>query len=597
MADEPTGTTPPAFDYAGILGRVSHRSARIMLAARLSLTAFDQFYASSRAVPGQAKAAFEARDVATSVALSQRRLAYYAEAIAELASLLRQALPALRSDPGLWSQIEETYMSLVAGRYEDDLATAFIHSTRRVMYADEWTPVAYSFGRAAHGAGPVREILVSRTPGRRRLATIIAEILKSAGFKAPFRDLPGEAAEAADRIAAALAASHARLERIEMVDGLFFRNRGAYLVGRLHVAAGPARPLALALENSRDGIFIDAVLMREADLHNIFSSTLANFHVTQPRYHELCVFLHEIMPGRPLGLHYSTIGYNHLGKVAIMAELAREIGGDDYRFETAVGFRGSVAMGFSAPSSAYVLKVIRDHPTAAYKWGVFPGIAAVIAKYRRVHEINRTGSMLDNMVFARIDLDAAWFDPDLLAELAMAAAETVAVAGEKVNFRHLIVQPKMVPLPVYLEAASAPDRLAAIDNLGHCIKNNAAAGIFNRDLDARNYGVSRYGKVYLFDYDAIEPLADVKVRTNLGRIEGEEDIPDWFFETGTVFLPEELESGLMIEDRDLRRFFRRQHGDLFATGYWLGMQRALARGWVPRLEVYPQTARLSPGAR
>lgn len=582
-----------SFDYAGVLGRVSHRSARIMLAARMILTAFDAFYAYSRAVPGEAKAAFERRDVATSVALSQRRLAYYSEAIGELAGLLRQALPGLRNDPQLWSQIEETYMSLVEGRYEDDLATAFIHSTRRVMFADEWTPVAYSFGRAAHGAGPVRDILIDYPRVRGRLAAAIAAILKAARFAAPFRDLAGEAAQAALRIEAK--AGH-DIERIEMLDGIFLRNRGAYLVGRLHIAGTGPCPLALALENRRDGIMIDAVLVSEADLHNIFSSTLANFHVTQPRYHELCAFLHEIMPGRPLGLHYSTIGYNHLGKVAVMQELAREIGSNAHRFETAAGFRGSVAIGFSAPGSAYVLKLIRDRPTSQYKWGDFPGIEAVLAKYRRVHEINRTGSMLDNMIFARIDLDAAWFDPDLLLELVTTASATVSIDGDMVNFRHLIVQPKMVPLPLYLETASEAERLAAIDNLAQCIRNNAAAGIFNRDLDARNYGVSRYGKVFLFDYDAIEPLCDVKVRTNVGRIEGEEEVPDWFFEKGTIFLPEELLPGLMIDDRALRAHFRQRHGDLLTTGYWTGMQRALARGWVPRLEVYPRTARLSQAA-
>ena len=590
MADDDPSSE---FDYAGVLGRVSHRSARIMLAARMILTAFDEFYANSRAVPAMAKAAFEARDVARSVALSRRRLAYYAETIAELAGLLRQALPALRGDPALWSQIEETYMSLAAGRYEDDLATAFIHSTRRVMFADEWTPVAYSYGRAAHGAGPVREILIDHPLGRRRLSSLIADILKRARFRAPFRDLKSNAAAAAARIAETLAAAREHLESIETVDGLFFRNRGAYVVGRLRLGEAPPRPLALALENGRDGIFIDAVLMSETDLHNIFSSTLANFHVTVPRYHELCAFLHEIMPGRPLGLHYSTIGYNHLGKVAVMAELAREIDQLRHPFETAAGFRGSVAIGFSAPGSAYVLKVIRDTPTEAYKWGAFPGIEAVLAKYRRVHEINRTGSMLDNMIFARIDLEARWFDPDLMAELCAAASQTVSLDGGKANFRHLIVQPKMTPLPLYLETASLEDRLAAIDNLGHCIKNNASAGIFNRDLDARNYGVSRYGKVYLFDYDAIEPLGDVKVFTNAERVEGEEGIPDWFFEEGTVFLPEELEPGLMIEDRGLRAHFRHRHGDLLTTGYWTGMQRALARGWVPRLEVYPQATRLA----
>ena len=51
-----------------------------------------------------------------------------------------------------------------------------------------------------------------------------------------------------------------------------------------------------------------------------------------------------------------------------------------------------------------------------------------------------------------------------------------------------------MPLHLYLENAPPADAERAIVNLGYCIKNNAAANIFNKDLDARNYGVSPYGK-------------------------------------------------------------------------------------------------------
>ena len=54
----------------------------------------------------------------------------------------------------------------------------------------------------------------------------------------------------------------------------------------------------------------------------------------------------------------------------------------------------------SSPSSAYNLKVIRDHPTVEYKWGESYGVDGVLAKYSQVHEITRTGSMLDNVVIA-----------------------------------------------------------------------------------------------------------------------------------------------------------------------------------------------------
>ena len=103
--------------------------------------------------------------------------------------------------------------------------------------------------------------------------------------------------------------------------------------------------------------------------------------------------------------------------------------------------------------------------------------------------------------------------------------------------------------------------------------------------------------MYLFDYDAVEPLTDVKVRTNAGRFEGEEDVPEWFFETGTIFLPEEMLPGLRIEDPHLRRYFREVNADLMTPEYWEGMQRALSSGYVPKVRAYPVSKRLKRGPR
>jgi isocitrate dehydrogenase kinase/phosphatase len=300
------------------------------------------------------------------------------------------------------------------------------------------------------------------------------------------------------------------------------------------------------------------------------------------------------MPRRPLGLHYSTIGYNHLGKVAVMSELESELVACETGLETAVGETGTVAMGFASRNSAYNLKVIRNKPTKSYKWGEFGGVESVIRKYTRVHEINRTGSMLDSIIYYKVRLDRKWFATELLEELLSEASETVSLIDDDVIFKYLIVQIKLTPLPVYLKTANEKQAETAIANLGYCIKNNAAANIFNRDLDARNYGIGSYSKVYLFDYDALENLSDVKIRTNLDREDGEEDIPDWYFEDGVVFLPEELISGLCIPQRHLSDMFARRHADLLKMDYWLEIQQDLQDGTVPSVSVYPDYERLDP---
>jgi isocitrate dehydrogenase kinase/phosphatase len=236
--------------------------------------------------------------------------------------------------------------------------------------------------------------------------------------------------------------------------------------------------------------------------------------------------------------------------------------------------------------------VIRDQPTSGYKWDRFEGVDAVLAKYKRVHEINRTGSMLDNIVYYNLRLEHAWFAGELAQELLQAAGNSVQRQGRALVFRYLIAQRKLTPLNVFLESATEQRAERAMVNLGFCIRNNAAANVFNKDFDARNYGVSRYLKIYLYDYDAVEALTEVKVRTNRDRCEGEEEVPGWFFEPGVVFLPEEIEAGLRVRNRTLRRAFRAVHADLMTVEYWEGLQQALRAGEVPGIHAFPESCHL-----
>ena len=591
MSDRPA-------EYARRVAAAGSIDERLHLTARWILAEFDAYYVESRNIPTLAKSAFERRDPATSLDLSLRRLSVYSVSVHSFAHRLREALPSVAEDETFWARLEARYLALIEGRYESDLAFAYIHSARRMVYQGMWKPVEYAF---LHHHEPASERSAAVrldfpvAPGA-DLAALVGRILDVPRFERGWRDRGGDVRRVAERLESIFSGDARRPVEIQMTDAGFFRNRGAYIVGRIVFDDASAMPLILALLNDDAGIYVQAVLAGEADTHNLFSSTLANFHVTNSHYHELAAFLHTVMPTRRLGLHYSTIGFNHVGKVAVINELREELTTHREMLTTAVGFRGSVAIGFAAPSSDYNLKVIRDTPTEQYKWGEFPGIGAVLDKYRRVHEIDRTGSMLDNIIYYNLELDPAWFEPDLLAELLRDASESVSLRDDAVILKHLIVQRRVRPLPVFLQNATLEEAREVIVNLGHCIKNNAAANVFNKDLDARNYGVSRFHKIYLFDYDALEPLTRVKVRSNVGRFDGEDDVPDWFYEDGTIFLPEEIESGFRIRDRGLRRLFRDVHGDLMTTGYWERMQHDLDRGRVPSVRLYPEQRKIEhPG--
>lgn len=597
--------SPAELDFAQLISNTVAIDEKLELAARWILYEFDAYYTEYGTIPHLAKKAFETRNPAQSLALSIKRLSLYSTSIELLAPRLRHAFPQIADDESLWGAVERHYLSLIDGRYEGDLAFAYIHSALRKTCRSEWQPVEYSVGDSVETKADVSlKVYRSFPSGARVSPQTIADILEIPAFTAPYRNLAGDAALVAERVnrmvmpdedeeESSAPLRSGAIRSIEMIDAGLYRNRGAYLVGRIVRSDGTFAPLIIALLNEPRGIYVDAVLDNEVDAHNIFSSTLANFHVTTTHYHELAAFMHSIMPRRPLGLHYSTIGFNHLGKVAVMKELEDELTVTGEVLQTAVGFRGTVAIGFASPSSAYNLKVIRDHPTAQYKWGEFEGIESVLRKYARVHEINRTGSMLDNIIYYHLKLDKRWFDAELLEELLRDASDSVSLQGEAVVLKYLIVQRRQTPLPVFLENATSEDAETAIVNLGYCIKNNAAANIFNKDLDARNYGVSKFLKVYLYDYDALEPFTDVKIRSNEDRVDGEEDVPDWYFEDGVVFLPEEIETGLQISSRQFRRIFREVHGDLLTTGYWQRIQNDLRAGRVPPLRVYPESRKLT----
>jgi isocitrate dehydrogenase kinase/phosphatase len=581
----------------GYLIDCAEDEGRIVATARLILAIFDDFYAQLCEYPYKAKLAFETLDTHASIRISRERLGLYSRYIAEHGPRILAAFPALANNAGLWDTLDSLFVAMIVDRYEADIAFSFAHSLRRNIDHGLWKPVAYSFPPPSKRRAYSMAAVHRRLPLNGRIdSELLLTALQMLRLAVPFRDLQGDVNRILERLERLFKGAGNTLGQpsaLDVIDAGFFRDRTAFLVGRWVMDGGTFVPFVVALLNSPEGVYADAVLHQVSDIHDLFSSALANFHVTTRLYYQTCVFLFSLMPRRPLGQHYSTIGFNHVGKVAILDEIIEHVRLSGQKLNRSPGAAGTVALGFTFDACSYHLKVIRDRPTASYKWGAFPGVAAVLEKYRVVHEINRAGSMLDNVMYFNLRLERDLFEPQFLEEVLREAAGSVQVEGDGVFIRSLIVQMKIIPLPVYLERATESETRAVIASLGHCIRNNAATDIFNKDLDSRNYGVGRYGRVFLFDYDAVEKLTEVKIRTNTDREPGEEVVPEWYFEDGVKFLPEELEYGMQLKNDFARRCFRQQNADLLAVEYWEDVQRKLQRGEVPELRMYPRASKLS----
>ena len=190
----------------------------------------------------------------------------------------------------------------------------------------------------------------------------------------------------------------------------FFRNRGCYVVGRMVFGDGAVAPMILALLNDEDGIFRRRRAHGGGRCTQHLQLDLGELQRDQqllPRARRVSSQHHA---EAALGLHYSTIGFNHVGKVAVMNELKERARRDQRRVRTASGFprhRGHRVFG-----AVFGLQPEGDprHADATVQVGGVRRHPAVLRKYGRVHEINRTGSMLDNIIYYNLQLDKEWFD-------------------------------------------------------------------------------------------------------------------------------------------------------------------------------------------
>ena len=276
-----SGATRPG-DYPRRIATARDRSEKIALAAGWVLQEFSAYYSESRHIPELAKRAFEGRDHATSLTLSKRRLALYSTGISELGIRLREAYPGVANDAVLWREVEEGFLLLIQGRYEADLAFAFINSVKRKIHQGEWEPVEYSFRKADEATANFSGDIYRRFPvGAAISRETILGVLDTPGLSRPYNDRVRDADLVTERLSEIVESrGAAAMDRIEMINAGFYRNRGCYIVGRAIMEDESQYPLIIALLNSENGVYVDAVLSSEADAHNIFSSTLANFHVT-----------------------------------------------------------------------------------------------------------------------------------------------------------------------------------------------------------------------------------------------------------------------------------------------------------------------------
>lgn len=553
-------------------------------AAEITFEAFCAYDYHFRSITRRARSRFKYRAWHEAQQDEQERLIIYQQVIDSAVGGLRAVFGTDLGPRELGIEMRRAYNELIAERHDPQVAETFYNSVVRRVFTVVGADSEIQFVTSDHPKCEVATPNIFRTYEVSEITPhLIAEMVRNMNLHTPFRDLELDSHLAAQAICHDLGEQGCdRVKAIEVINSIFFRNKGAYLVSRMRMQSGEIIPLILAMINDDEGVHIDAVLTRQDEASNVFSFTQSYFQVETKFPGELVAFLSSIMPFKTSGELYNSIGHDRHGKTELYRDLMQQLESPDARFEFAEGKRGMVMIVFTLPSYPIVFKLIRDRFAPPKK----TSREEVMQKYHLVFTHDRVGRLADVAEFEHLQFRRECFAPDLLDELLREAGKSVTIQGDRIVFKHLYTERRVRPLDVYLnEVGEAAAREAIID-CGRAIKDLAATNIFPGDLLLKNFGVTRHGRVIFYDYDELCLLSECNFRPiPPSRSMDDEMMADpWYSVDDRDVFPEEFLT-FMIPAGPLRKTFVEEHGDLFDYRFWTDMQQRHAAGEI--LDVFP----------
>ncbi len=528
---------------------------------------------------------------------AQERIDLYEDAVQAVHRTLSERVGYENLTTEIWAETRRNYVVLIQERTDPELCETFFNSIYCDIFKhqninDETAFLNSWFGDQGVNATGQVDIFMQYTFDD-KLSDVCDRILTDYAFKVGWADRERARTDLIKGIEESVPLEFFTDEssRLELLKPVFYRNKGAYLVGRL-ISDDGLHPIVFALMNRDDsGVELDAVVSDAQEVSVVFSFTRSYFMVDVPIPSDFVAFLQTLMPFKQKHELYSAIGFYKHGKTEFVRLFNRHLIESSDEFMVAPGIKGLVMAVFTLPSFEIVFKLIKD------KFGPSKNVTrqTVLSKYHLVKVHDRVGRMADTQEFSNLSLPLARFDRDCLKELLDLCGSSVSVEGDQVVIKHLYTERRMTPLNLYLETATDEERIAALDEYGQAIKQLAAANIFPGDMLLKNFGVTRHGRVVFYDYDEISYLTEVNFRKipEPQTYEQEMASEPWYTIAPEDVFPEEFAT-FLFPSVQIRREFAKLHGDLFEADYWKGLQERIREGQM--MEFFPYKAGMhAPG--
>ncbi|RPH45747.1 MAG: bifunctional isocitrate dehydrogenase kinase/phosphatase [Burkholderiales bacterium] len=566
-------------------------SDQALAIAQAILAGFDRHYALFRYNAQQAKSRYEAADWHAIRQLARERIAFYDERVREAVARIEDVFGATDLAAGNWAQVKRHFVALLAEHRQPELAETFFNSVCAKLLHRTYFHNDFIFVRPAvatdylDGDPPSYRAYYPAGLGLRRT---LRQMIVDLGLACPFVDIDRDLAlvTAAMREFAPEDAAPATDCQLNVLRTLFYRNKGAYLIGR-YVADGEVTPFAIPiLQDGRGRLFLDTLLHGSERIETLFNFSRAYFMVDMEVPSAYVRFLKSLMPTKPESELYTMLGLHKQGKTAFYRDMLAHLKHSHDKFVIAPGIKGLVMGVFTLPSFPYVFKIIKDkrHKDVSREF--------IQKQYQLVKFHDRVGRMADTWEYSDVPFPKARFDQALLDELRATAPSIIEEDADTLVIKHLYIERRMIPLNMYLERCTDAEREHALIEYGDAIKQMVAADIFPGDMLYKNFGVTRQGRVVFYDYDEVAYVTDCVFRRIPEPRTPEEEMASepWYRVGPHDVFPEEFGTFLLGDPR-VRRIFEHHHGDLLDAAFWQRKQAHVRAGRFDDVFPYPESVR------
>lgn len=576
--------------------------------AKAMMDGFNRHYRLFRTESARAKHRFETRDWLGQQRAQRERIEFYDLRVKECVMRLMKEFGADAQPMEVWEQVKLHYIGLLVNHHQPELAETFFNSVTTKILQRAYFQNDFIFVRPAVSTEYIENEEPSAKPTYRchypTAETMQAEtlhMLQAFDLRVPFEDLERDA----ELVLGAMKQhfDHVKLRanfQFQVLSGLFFRNKGAYVVGKI-INGFQEVPFALPILHNTDGkLVVDAALFGEDDLLILFSFARAYFMVDMEIPSAYVQFLRSMMPRKPRAEFYNALGLAKQGKTLFYRDFLFHMRHSTDKFRIAPGIKGMVMLVFDLPSFPFVFKVIKDF----YPPQKDTTREQIRGKYLLVKQHDRVGRMADTLEFSEVGFPRDRFTDELIAEIQKFAPSQLEISDRdgdgttEVVLKHCYIERRMIPLNIYLQEAfdalqaHAADPAAtaqlerAVIEYGNAIKDLVAANIFPGDMLWKNFGITRHGKVVFYDYDEIEYITDCNFR-RVPQPRNEEDEMSgevWYTVHKHDVFPETF-GPFLLGNPVVRAVFMKHHADLLDAAFWQLHKERIAAGHV--FDVFP----------